>query len=153
MNKPTGKKHFDLSEEDRIAEILEHPLPLQYTTNTEEDGENYVTGVVKSSSVVQKHRKNSKHLLQGAEDRQKRARKHVMVTEYSRTICKSAERLQSRKNSASNNLAKTAGGDEAEALYAEAYGNLIAQAPRVQLTQAALSVPSFQNAFKKATNI
>lgn len=35
VEKRTGKRHFDLSEEDRIAAILEHPLP-HYTSHTEE---------------------------------------------------------------------------------------------------------------------
>ena len=52
VNKPTGKKHFDLSEEDRIAEILEHPLPPTYTTNTEEEGDTYVADGVRASSVI-----------------------------------------------------------------------------------------------------
>ena len=64
-----------------------------------------------------------------------------MSTEYQRTINKSAERHKTKQQRKDENY-QTRSGSLPDA-YAEAYGNLVPPAPRVELSKAALVIPSF----------
>jgi len=92
-------------DEDKVAQILEHPLSHYTTTEGDE---------------------TPGHDHKRTQDRQRCARRQVMTTEYSRTICKSAERHQKPSDS----RRKTS----EENQYAEAYGQILAPAPKVTLS-------------------
>ena len=130
--KITGKKHFTVSGEDAVAQIMDHPLS-HYTTTYESDD----------------HYPSGRHNHLDKKEKQKCARRQVMETEYSRTICRSAERHRSGSN---QNRPSTSIPIE-ESQYAEAYGHMKLAPTKVTLCPAALTIPSFQQYAKKVTDI
>jgi len=130
--KITGKKHFTVSGEDAVGQIMEHPLS-HYTTTYESDDH-----------------PSTRHDHLNKNEKQKCARRQVMETEYSRTICRSAERHRSGSRQESQNRPSI---PIEESQYAEAYGHLKPAATKVNLCPAALTIPSFQQYAKKVTDI
>ena len=110
-----------MDENDRVGHILEHPLSYYTSSNGEE-----------SQKSDRKFRKSM-----NPEERDRRSRRQVMSTEYQRTINKSAERHKKKEKKSDKRR-----GSVPDA-YAEAYGNLVPPAPRVELPKAALVIPSF----------
>lgn len=102
-----------MSDEDQVAQIFEHPF--DHYTSFESD-----------------NRPAERHNHADNIDRQKCARRQVMETEYSRTICKSAERYRLRSGSRGHTKA-----DLSEQM--EAY-----LPNKKMMVSAALSIPSFQ---------
>ena len=69
-----------------------------------------------------------------------------MKTEYQRTIEKSVERQKRGSTTSPDQL-------QQDIAYKDAYGNLVRPAPKVNLSQAALVIPSFQRYAEKITDI
>ena len=112
-----------VTDEDQVARILEHPLSHYTTTDGDETP-------------------GHEHKL--PEDRKRCARRQVMTTEYTRTICKSAERRQVKKSLDRASV---------QQLSEEAYGYKGSPTRNNALSQAALGIPSFQEYAKRATDI
>ena len=72
-----------------------------------------------------------------------------MKTEYQRTIEKSAERQHCSRSPERHALEFI----QQDAAYNDAYGNLTKPAPKVNLSQAALVIPSFQRYAEQITDI
>lgn len=111
---------------------MDHPLS-HYTTTYESDDH-----------------PSGRHNHLDKKEKQKCARRQVMETEYSRTICMSAERHRSGSRQGSQNRPSL---PIEASQYLEAYGHMKVAPTKVNLCPAALTIPSFQQYAKKVTDI